>query len=160
VRPEALFKLLRSYLGQLGITEADQVLFVADGARWIWNRISALVHGLGLNPEQIYELIDFYHAVEHLEKVAGLRKSWTAKQRKVWVRKSRRLLRQGQADKVMNTVQGLRKKAKDAGNLKSSEQQKVTVDASTQQTIIKIEPTDPQIVYVPTYNPTIVYGTW
>jgi hypothetical protein len=102
--PDALFKLLRSYLEQVRITEADQVLFVADGARWIWNRISALVHGLGLKSEQVYELIDFYHAVEHLGKVAGLRKSWTAKQRKVWVRKHRRLLRQGQVDKVIEAV--------------------------------------------------------
>jgi hypothetical protein len=53
--PDTLFKLLRSYLGQLGITEADQVLFVADSARWIWNRISALVHDLGLNPGQVYQ---------------------------------------------------------------------------------------------------------
>jgi hypothetical protein len=102
--PDALFKLLRSYLGQLGITEADQVLFVADGARWIWNRISALVHGLGLKPEQVYEMIDFYHAVEHLGKVAGLRKSWTARQRKIWVRKHRKLLGQGQVEKVIDAV--------------------------------------------------------
>jgi hypothetical protein len=102
--PDAIFKLLRNYLGQLGITAAEQVLFVADGARWIWNRISALVHGLGLKPEQVYELIDFYHAVEHLGKVAGLRKSWTARQRKCWVRKHRRLLRQGQVDKVIDAV--------------------------------------------------------
>ena len=102
--PDALFKLLYSYLGQLGITEADHVLFVADGARWIWNRISALVHGLGLKPEQVYEMIDFYHAVEHLGKVAGLRKSWTARQRKIWVRKHRKLLGQGQVEKVIDAV--------------------------------------------------------
>ena len=102
--PDALFNLLRSYLGQLGITEADQVLFVADGARWIWNRIAALVRGLGLKAEQVYELIDFYHAVEHLGKVASLRKSWSARQRKIWVRKHRRLLRQGQVDQVINAV--------------------------------------------------------
>ncbi len=102
--PDALFQLLRSYLEQLGISEADQVLFVADGARWIWNRISALVHALGLKPEQVHELIDFYHAVEHLGKVAGLRKSWTARQRKFWVRKHRRLLRQGQVEKVVEAV--------------------------------------------------------
>ncbi len=105
--PDALFKLLRSYLGQLGITEADQVLFVADGARWIWNRIPALVHGLGLKPEQVHELVDFYHAVEHLGKVAGLRKSWTARQRKLWVRKHRRLLREGQVEKVIEAVKAV-----------------------------------------------------
>jgi len=102
--PDALFQLLRSYLGQLGIGEAEQVLFVADGARWIWNRIAALVHALGLKPEQVHELIDFYHAVEHLGKVAGLRKSWTARQRKIWLRKHRRLLRQGQVEAVIEAV--------------------------------------------------------
>ena len=102
--PDTLFKLLRHYLGQVGITAADQVLFVADGARWIWNRISVLVHGLGLKPEQVHELIDFYHAVEHPGKVAGLRKSWTARQRKIRVRKHRRLLRQGQVEAVIDAV--------------------------------------------------------
>ncbi len=102
--PDALFALLRSYLEQLGISAADRVLFVADGARWIWNRIGALVHGVGLKSEQVYELIDFYHAVEHLGKVAGLRKSWAARQRKYWVRKHRRLLRQGKVEKVIDAV--------------------------------------------------------
>ncbi|MGH7393291.1 MAG: DUF3300 domain-containing protein, partial [Candidatus Rokuibacteriota bacterium] len=32
--------------------------------------------------------------------------------------------------------------------------------APAQQTIIKIEPTNPQVVYVPTYSPTVVYGGW
>jgi hypothetical protein len=49
-------------------------------------------------------LIDFYYAVEHLGKVAGLRKSWTAKQRKCRVRKHRRLLSQGQVDQVIDAV--------------------------------------------------------
>jgi len=62
---------------------------------------------------------------------------------------------------VMDTVQKLRKKAKDEGNLETTEQQKVIVEApSSSETIIIIEPADPKIVYVPAYNPTIVYGTW
>jgi len=66
-----------------------------------------------------------------------------------------------QPGEVMNTVQKLRKKVQDAGNLKSTEQQKVIVDTSaSQQTVIKIEPATPQVVYVPTYNPTVVYGSW
>ena len=59
-------------------------------------------------------------------------------------------------DNVMKTVQELRKKAKDSGNLKSTEQQKVTTQG---QTII-IQPANPQVVYVPAYNPTVVYGAW
>lgn len=63
---------------------------------------------------------------------------------------------------VMDAVQRLRVAAEKAGNLKSNEQQKVVVEAvpSTQTTVIKIEPTNPQVVYVPAYNPTVVYGAW
>lgn len=102
--PDALFKLLGGYLEQLGLAAADQVLFVADGAPWIWNRTPALVQRLGLKPEQVHELIDFYHAVEHLGKVAALRKSWTANQRKSWIHRQRKHLREGQADKVVAAV--------------------------------------------------------
>jgi hypothetical protein len=61
-----------------------------------------------------------------------------------------------QPDDVMDSVQRLRKQAQSAGNLKTSEQQKVIVEQST----IQIVPANPQVVYVPTYNPTVVYGTW
>lgn len=59
---------------------------------------------------------------------------------------------------VMTTVQMLRAKAKEQGNLESSEQQTVIVKEET-NTII-IEPADPQVVYVPTYNTSVVYGSW
>jgi hypothetical protein len=42
--PDAMFKLLRSYLVQLGIVDADNVLFVADGARWIGRTGSRILH--------------------------------------------------------------------------------------------------------------------
>jgi hypothetical protein len=59
---------------------------------------------------------------------------------------------------VMDSVQRLRDKAYEAGNLNSTKEQVVKVEKET-QTII-IQPTNPQVVYVPAYNPTIVYGTW
>jgi len=57
---------------------------------------------------------------------------------------------------VMDTIQGLRAKAQAAGNLKTTKEQTVIVE----QKIIKIEPASPQVIYVPTYNPTVVYGAW
>jgi hypothetical protein len=57
---------------------------------------------------------------------------------------------------VMDTVQKLRKRASDAGNLKSTEQQKVI----TEQQIIRIEPANPSTVYVPVYDPLWIYGPW
>jgi hypothetical protein len=84
--PDALCSLLQGYLQGVAIDQADHVVFVADGAHWIWHRVPGLVKALGLHPEQVQEVIDFYHAVEHLGKVAALRKSWSAKERKAWVR--------------------------------------------------------------------------
>jgi len=57
---------------------------------------------------------------------------------------------------VMDTIQSLRAKAQAAGNLKTTKEQKVIV----QEKIIVIEPASPQVIYVPTYNPTVVYGAW
>jgi len=84
-------------------------------------------------------------------------------------------------DAVMLSIQDLRRKAKEAGNLKSTKEQKVVEksipvqsdsnskssssssggsSSATSQTVIEIHPSNPEVVYVPTYNPTVVYGSW
>jgi hypothetical protein len=64
----------------------------------------------------------------------------------------------GQQKDVMTSVQRLRKKAQESGNLKTTKEQKVVVEKQTQ--VIVIESASPQVVYVPVYNPTVVYGVW
>jgi hypothetical protein len=88
-----------------------------------------------------------------------------------------------QPDDVMESAQRLRRQAQAAGNLQSNQYQNVTIQnvaapapapapaatasapaaepapAASTSTII-IQPADPQVVYVPTYNPTTTYGTW
>lgn len=66
----------------------------------------------------------------------------------------------GQQKQVLDTVQSLRAKAKAAGNLESNEQQKVEVQQQGATQTIVIQQTNPDVIYVPTYNPTVVYGTW
>jgi hypothetical protein len=56
----------------------------------------------------------------------------------------------------MAAIQALRTKAKDSGHLKSNEQIKVVQQSPT---TIVIEPANPQIVYVPQYNPAVIFGT-
>lgn len=63
-----------------------------------------------------------------------------------------------QQSDVMDAVQRMRKKAKDAGNLKSSEQQKVETQVIESKSTIVIQQASPEVVYVPSYNPTVVYG--
>ena len=62
--------------------------------------------------------------------------------------------------RVMDRVQVLRKKAQQAGNLKTNEQQKVSVQTEAAKQVIVIEPAQPQVVYVPVYQPSVVYGAW
>ena len=61
-----------------------------------------------------------------------------------------------QQDDVIATVQNLRLKAQEAGNLKTTTQQIVKVEKQ----VIVIEPASPTVVYVPYYDPFRVYGTW
>jgi uncharacterized protein DUF3300 len=61
-----------------------------------------------------------------------------------------------QQPQVMETVQSLRQKAYAAGNLKSTDQVRVDQQGQT----IVIEPPNPQVVYVPYYDPREVYGPW
>jgi hypothetical protein len=55
---------------------------------------------------------------------------------------------------VMDAVQFMRDKAQAAGNLKTTPQQTVTTQGSS----IVVQPANPQIVYVPDYDPQLVYG--
>jgi uncharacterized membrane protein YgcG len=63
-----------------------------------------------------------------------------------------------QQSDVMDAVQRMRAKAQGAGNLKTSKEQKVESKEVEGKTVVVIEQADPQTVYVPSYNPTAVYG--
>jgi hypothetical protein len=71
---------------------------------------------------------------------------------------------------VMNAIQAMRDKAQQAGNLKTTPQQVVTVTNTVVQntvdqqvvyvtnTVVQIQPAQPDVIYVPQYNPTVVYA--
>ena len=63
-----------------------------------------------------------------------------------------------QQSDVMDAVQRMRAKAQEKGNLKSSEQVKVETKVVESKTVIVIEQSKPQVVYVPSYDPVVVYG--
>ncbi len=63
-----------------------------------------------------------------------------------------------QQSDVMDAVQRMRMKAKDAGNLKPTEQMKVETKVVEGKTVVIVQQANPQVIYVPSYNPVIVYG--
>jgi hypothetical protein len=63
-----------------------------------------------------------------------------------------------QESDVMDAVQRLRAKAKEGGKLESNEQQKVETTTVESNEIIEIQPASTEVVYVPTYSPTVIWG--
>jgi hypothetical protein len=63
-----------------------------------------------------------------------------------------------QQSDLMDAVQRMRMKAQDKGNLKSTEQQNVETKVVENKSVIVVEQANPQVVYVPSYDPVVVYG--
>jgi len=103
---DQLFTLLLAYLRGLNLTEASRVLFVADGAAWIWRRIPKLVKGLELSDDQVQQLIDFWHAMEYLGKIADS-KSLTGARKKHWLTIQKKRLLRGEIGAVVDEIKTL-----------------------------------------------------
>ncbi|MCL4192653.1 MAG: hypothetical protein KJZ87_13055 [Thermoguttaceae bacterium] len=104
--PDEVFRLLEFYLRELGIDQAKEVLFIADGAKWIWQRVTALWQRLGLvGVVRCRELVDFYHVVEHIYALAALNTSWRAGERKRWATRQRRRLWRGELKAFIQEVE-------------------------------------------------------
>ena len=103
---DQLFALLLAYLRGLNLTEAARVLFVADGAAWIWRRVPKLVKSLGLKDDQVQQLIDFWHAVEYLGKIAES-KSLEGSCKARWVKTQKKRLWRGEIGTVVDEIKTL-----------------------------------------------------
>jgi hypothetical protein len=63
-----------------------------------------------------------------------------------------------QQSDVMDAVQRMRKKAQDKGKLESNKEQKVETQVIEKKEVIVIQPAQPDVIYVPSYDPVVVYG--
>lgn len=63
---DAVFALLEGLLRRLGVHLASKVVFISDGAPWIWCRLDGLVKAVGLPAERVTKVLDFWHACEHV----------------------------------------------------------------------------------------------
>lgn len=104
---DALFALMHIYLRSLNLSSADQILFVADGAHWIWETVQLARKMLSMGGMhcKIIELIDFYHAAQHLHSFAELKRQWSRKKRKQWISQQKRLLKGGEINQAIGNLQ-------------------------------------------------------
>jgi hypothetical protein len=125
-------------------TYPDQVV---EADRWLEQHASFKGEQLGKEVDKqpwdpsVKALVEFPSVLANMDKNL----SWTSSLGDAYV---------NQQPEVMKAVQVMRDRAEKAGNLKSTEQEKV----SRQGKSLVIEPADPEVVYVPEYDPWLVYG--
>lgn len=85
---------------------AQQVLLLADGAVWMWERIPALLRRLGCPSARLICLLDFYHATQHLHEFAELAFK-DLKRARAWFKKARTLLKRGATPALLQRMQTL-----------------------------------------------------
>jgi hypothetical protein len=125
-------------------TYPDQVV---EADRWLQKHTDLKDEKLGKEVDKqpwdpsVKALVEFPSVLANMDKNL----SWTSSLGDAYV---------NQQQDVMNAVQVMRDRAQKAGNLQSTSQQKV----SQQGQNIVIEPADPEVVYVPQYDPWLVYG--
>jgi len=66
--PDHLAELVAWHLHRLGAAKAEVVVFVSDGARWIWDRLDEIIRRAGLDPSRTARVLDWCHAVQHLHR--------------------------------------------------------------------------------------------
>ena len=91
--PDDIIRLLVSELKRLDAGAAVSLVFLGDGAKWIWNRLDAIVAEVGIAPERVTRCLDYYHAVEHLAVVADAIPFRSESERREWLDRMKRLLK-------------------------------------------------------------------
>ncbi len=104
--PDHTAELVAYHLHRLGAADAEVVVFAADGATWIWDRIEWIVRRAGLDPEKVVEVLDFCHGSHHVSmalKALGLK----GKVRKKRYRELRGWLREGRHTELVSELRRL-----------------------------------------------------
>jgi hypothetical protein len=127
-----------------GAAYPDQIV---EADRWLQQHSDLKGDQLGNEVDKqpwdpsVKALVEFPSVLANMDKNL----SWTSSLGDAYV---------NQQQDVMNAVQTMRERADKAGNLKNTSQEKVSRHDKT----IVIEPADPEVVYVPEYDPWLVYG--
>jgi len=137
---DVLSQILMAATYPIEIVEADRWVKQNSGLKG--NALSAALEKQGWDPS-VKSLVNFPQVLAMMSD----KLDWTNKLGNAFL---------SQQPDVMKAVQSLRRKAKDSGNLTTTKEQKVIVEKET----IIIQPASPQVIYVPTYNPVVVYGAW
>src|SRR5262249_57424122 len=94
--PDEVMELLAMHLHRLGAAQAEVVVFLADGAPWIWERLQWVVKRVGLDSKKVAYALDWCHALHHVGLALAAVGLPEAFHRRVF-KKLRKWLKQGEA---------------------------------------------------------------
>lgn len=104
---DGIFNLLEAHLRAREIWNASEIICAGDGAQWIWERMAVTLEKLGVDLGRVSFVVDFYHALEHVTKVADERRGWSELKRARWLNSTISLLRKGKIDVVIERLKAL-----------------------------------------------------
>lgn len=106
---DAVFKLLTYHLLRMGAHQATELIFVGDGAKWIWKRTDALRKALKLPKDRFQEIVDYFHAVQRLSDFSK-EQSWTDEYRLLWMQIQKQRLKAGAVEELEAVFRQLSKR--------------------------------------------------
>src|SRR5215210_2702652 len=104
--PDEAMELLAMHLHRLGAAGAEVVVFLADGAPWIWERLEWVARRVGLRDQQWLFVLDFWHAAQHIGLALG-HVPIADKERRRLYRKLRKWLKGGKAWEMIQELRRL-----------------------------------------------------
>ena len=104
--PDEVMELLAMHLHRLGAARASVVVFLADGAPWIWDRLGWVVKRVGLDSKQVAYALDWCHALHHVGLALAAVGLPEGEHRRVF-KKLRKWLKKGHAAAVLNELERL-----------------------------------------------------
>ena len=109
--PDHLAELVAFHLHRLGVAQAELVVFISDGAPWIWNRLEWIEKRSGLDPCKTMHVLDFCHAAHHISlALAALGLNGDARQKTYGY--LRKLLKKSRYDEVVSELKEAAKRMK------------------------------------------------
>jgi hypothetical protein len=104
--PDHLADLAAWHLHRLGAAKAEVVVFLSDGASWIWDRLDGIIARAGLDPSRTIRVLDWCHAVEHVNRALTLLRLKDSERTKTF-RELRTLLKQSRYAEVVEELERL-----------------------------------------------------
>lgn len=101
---DEMFALLEAVLRALHIEDAARVVFLGDGASWIWERVERVCWTLGLPLDRVVQVLDYYHATEALWELVELQPGLSEEERQQRYEAWKQLLWEGKLTELRQAV--------------------------------------------------------